>query len=696
VKLESETRTENTRARLELLYHISRELAAQLELSTVLQRVLFLSLQTLKGMSGSIIVLNDQEEPVDSAIIYGGQFFDQTTRQLQDTLDQGLAGWVVKNRQAVLVGDTSKEPRWLPRKYDDTQRNGPKSSVCSPLLARERLVGVMTLTHPSPNFFSSEHLDLIQAIADLAGIAVMNARYFDETQRSARVMTALVESASSISASLNLDEVLERILDQIIQALQVEAVSLALIDKEINDLEFRAAVGKKSTEIIGERIKMGEGIAGWVAQQGESLIVPDTAKDPRFNPQVDERTGYHTHAIACAPITSPSGVIGVLEAVNPKAGNFDKDALLVLNGIGSIAGTAIGHAQLFEQVEAAHRRYLDLFEDSIDPIFLTNEHGLIIEANLQAGAITGLDMQSLLGKNIQVFSPLDWDEFNKRIVDAPAGETHSYESTLQDIQENEVPVEIHVRQVHFEGVNRLQWIFRDITERKDLDKMRDDLIAMIYHDLRAPLANVVSGLDMLETVVPVDDDPSIKTVLDIAIRSTERVQRLSHSLLDITRLEAGQVLGSLKAVPASMLVLEAMDAVHHLAMGKHQRLATAVPDDLPPMKVDEDMIGRVLINLFENAIKYSPAEGEISAGAEVKDDLITLWIDDSGKGIPAEERERIFDKFSRLESKSTSAARGMGLGLAFCKIAVEAHGGKIWVEDRPDEGSRFIFSLPLS
>ena len=317
----------NHRASLDLLYHISRELTSALDLRTVLERVVFLSMRNVGAISGSIIVLDDNGKPVESAIITGAQVHNHTTQRLRSTLDNGLAGWVVRNRQPVLITDTSQDDRWMLRKYDTDEGTSPKSAVSAPLFARERMIGVMTLVHPQPGFFSDEHLNLVQAIADQAGIAVLNARLYAESQRQARVMTALAESAATITASLNLEDVLSRIMDQISQALDVEGVSLALIDPEENTLVVRAATGPVKDLLINSCWEIGQGIAGWVAQEGQGVIVQNVAEDPRFDPMVDQRTGFKTQSIACAPLRYRGQIIGVLEAVNPNSGDFDPDAL---------------------------------------------------------------------------------------------------------------------------------------------------------------------------------------------------------------------------------------------------------------------------------------------------------------------------------------------------------------------------------
>jgi NtrC-family two-component system sensor histidine kinase KinB len=681
---------QDTRASLDLLYEISREIAAALDLRTVLERILYLSTENVGAISGSILVLDEDGQPADSAIITKGQFHEHTTHQLRITFDQGLAGWVSRNRQAVLIPDTSKDKRWVRLPDDSVLRTGSKSALCVPILARDMLVGVVTLVHPALDFFTQEHLYLLQSIADQAGIAVLNARLYTESQRKARVMTALAESAAVITASLNLEDVLQRILEQISQALRVEVVSLALIDHKTRELEFRASTGKVEQSVVGIRLRMGQGIAGWVAQEGRGVIVPYAYEDSRFYPGVDEQLHFKTEAIACAPIRLREQVIGIMEALNPKEGVFDPDALTVLTGIGSLAGSAIRHAQLFEQLQAAHIRYRELFEDSIDPILITNWDGNILEANRQAGEILEIETQELLSMSIEQL--VDQEKLGHKFEKLTTGETLTYESSLRTDRGREIPVQVYAREAPIEGVSHLQWILRDITERKNLDNLRNDLVSMIYHDLRSPLANIVSSLDVLESLTPEEADPAQKSLLDIAIRSTERIQRLTNSLLDIRRLEAGQPIGSRQIVSPTHLIHEAVETVQPIVDNKKQAISLGIPDDLPEVWVDPDMIQRVLTNLLENAVKFTPPGSKIYVGARSDRKDVFIWVQDTGPGIPSNQHARIFDKFTRLHGKD--GPKGLGLGLAYCRLAVEAHGGRIWVENGPDIGAVFKFTIP--
>lgn len=674
------------RTSLELLYHISRELASALDLPTVLERVLRLSIENVGATSGSLIVLDQQGALVDGAIVVESRLHGASARQLQPTLERGLAGWTARNRQPALVMDTSRDERWLPRPGSG-KGDGARSAVSVPILVRDELVGVMTLSHPTPGFFDEEDLSLVQAIADQAGIAMVNARLYAESQQKAHVMAALAESASSITSSLDLDEVLQRILEKTSQALQVESVSLALIDPDQRELVFMACSGAEREKLCGQRLPLGEGVAGWVANEGRGLIIPDVKKEKRFSPSIDRQIGFKTRALACAPMQAGDQVIGVLEAINPQEGRFDQDALKVLTGIGSLAGTAIRHAQLFERIQAVRRRYWELFEDSIDPILITDLEGNIQEANRQACRLTGISAQDLLSLNIQELGIVQPDKVGENFSMIPPSEPLSYEGCLSLPHQPSVPVQVYARRVSIDNTPQFQWILRDLTERKKLESWRDDLLAMVYHDLRSPLSNVVSALDMLEMLLPLEEYPSAAPVLQIAARSTQRIQRLTNSLLDIRRLEAGQPLGERRPTSPRSLAEDARAAVQP---GKCQEIELAVPDELPDVLVDGEMVRRVLINLLENAVKYTPPSSTITLGASQRPGEVEMWVEDNGPGIPPTERERIFEKYARVERNN----KGLGLGLAYCRLAVESHGGRIWVESEPGNGACFRLTLP--
>lgn len=510
---------------LELLLNTSRELTTALDINTVLKRVLYLSVKNVGAERGMLIVLDEKQHPEQAAIIFKGQLIRYTIPELYAIIEQGLAGWVLRERQPALVPNTKNDPRWLSRPDDQADQTGAKSAICVPLVAREEVVGVLTLVHPKPDTFNQTHLELLQAIADQAGIAVKNARLYDSLQ-------------------------------------------------------------------------------------------------------------------------------------------------------------------------AATQRYRELFEQNIDPIFITDWNNRILEANHQAVFVSGYSMEELTKLSIADLHAMQKESLGKNNQQLNQESIVTYESEMRLRDNRLLPVNVYVRKVSTTQGDQLQWILRDISERKELDGLRTDLSAMIYHDLRSPLSNVVSSLDMLQTILPPKSKEAIQPVYSIAVRSIGRMQRLISSLLDINRLEAGQPITNQKEFDAVQMVNESLDAVQPTVEGKEQQVNVELASDLPKVYGDEDMLRRVLINLLDNATKYTPIQGKIAVKAWAEAGLIFFSIQDSGQGIPAEWREAIFDKFTRIQAERFP--HGLGLGLAFCRLAVNAHGGRIWAESEVGQGSRFIFTVPAA
>jgi signal transduction histidine kinase len=195
-------------------------------------------------------------------------------------------------------------------------------------------------------------------------------------------------------------------------------------------------------------------------------------------------------------------------------------------------------------------------------------------------------------------------------------------------------------------------------------------------------------------IISPENAAGVKSVLSIASRSTDRMQRLINSLLDIHRLEAGNPIITQSAVDIVKLAEEAIEVVQPLAEGKQQTLESHLPANLPAVWVDQDMVRRILINLLENANKFTPMQGHVRLGGMRDGDMVRLWVQDTGQGIPREAQDQIFEKFTRLQAERFP--KGLGLGLAFCRLAVQAHGGNIWVESQEGKGSRFMFTLPVA
>lgn len=228
---------------------------------------------------------------------------------------------------------------------------------------------------------------------------------------------------------------------------------------------------------------------------------------------------------------------------------------------------------------------------------------------------------------------------------------------------------------------------------QELQRVRQETSDLVIHDLRNPLSIIYGVLSMLEMVLPKDSLENNRELLNMAHSSAARMQRLIDSLLDIAKLETDEFPLNVMSTNLRALVEDAVKREAFPAQLANVTLETVIPSDLPAVVIDPDKIDRVLMNLIDNAIKYSPKDAPITVSLDYQQDCVTVSVTDRGRGIPPEERERIFERFAQVPG---DRPRGFGLGLTFCYLAVAAHGGQIWVEPGPDGvGSSFMFTLPL-
>lgn len=605
--------------------------------------------------------------------------------------EDSLMGQVLFRKRPLVIDDVQEVSGWV--MSEDLKRSDEvRAWIGAPLLVLDEAVGLLTVSCSTPFAYSFLEVQVVDAFANQAATAVANAQLFAESQRQIDITVALADTAREVSASLDLDDVLSRILSQTLKTLDVEAASLAVIDESTGLLEFKSAKGEVADEMVGIRLEKGEGIAGWVLENDEPIIVQDVKTDPRFFSEVDRQIGFVTLAIACVPIRVHDEVIGVLQALNPRRGEFEPTILDILMGIAGMAGTAIQHARLFTETQAARKRFTGLFEDSIDPILLSDLDGRLTDANVSAQNYLGRDAGSLENYRVEDLHDIPSKDMIPSFDKMNAGDSHSYVATLLHMDGSELPVEVYVKQMDVEDQPVLQWIIRDMSERQALDQLRADLTSMIFHDLRSPLGNIISSLEVMKSSIQ-EDDELLGPVISVAQRSSRRLSRLIDSLLDISLLEEGKAVLYKSVVSLNTLVNEAVEEVLPTAEAKGHEITFKEDENIPKLEIDIDMIRRVIINLVENAVKYTPSGGNIDINVEDLGDKVQVGVRDTGSGIEVKDQLRIFDKFARVERKGRS--KGLGLGLAFCRLAVEAHGGEIWVESETDQGSTFFFSLPV-
>ncbi|MCA9959310.1 MAG: GAF domain-containing protein, partial [Anaerolineales bacterium] len=609
---------------------------------------------------------------------------------IDDIMSHGLAGWVIRQQKPYIITDTRTDEHWLPRPGHVTTVE-PWSVICTPFITHNRAIGALTIHKAGINQFDEQDLSLLAAISNQAAATIENARLFEQSQRQLQVSALLYEASKVINSSLDINEIMQHLLSQMNELLHAEAISIALVDKQSNELVYQVAAGIGSEKIVDMRLPSNQGISGWVMEHNEPVLVNDTQQDPRFYNRGDKRTGYSTRAMICAPMQSKGEVLGTIQAINPTKNNFTKQDLELLVNLANIASIALANAQQFSLTQAAEARYMNLFQDSIDPIIITDLSGIIVEANRNAFIFFGYQRGELLSKNIADLHPISAKL--PQAAEIKKNEIKRFQSQAINKQKRSLHVETYVKRTVFADTEVLQWIHHDISKQLELEQMREDLTAMLFHDLQSPLGNVISSLELMRYEIT---DSLLLSMLDIAFRSSQRLQTLVRSLLDINQLEAGHPVRTLNEVDVESL----FDYVWEVEEPNFDRrgieFRREIELNLPFLYIDEDMIRRVLTNLVDNAIKHSQDSQRITVvarHAEGDPQKLLIAVQDEGVGIPPEFRNSIFEKFERIKTKT--ASKGLGLGLAFCRLAVEAHGGRIWVDDAPSGGASFNFLLPI-
>jgi signal transduction histidine kinase len=229
-------------------------------------------------------------------------------------------------------------------------------------------------------------------------------------------------------------------------------------------------------------------------------------------------------------------------------------------------------------------------------------------------------------------------------------------------------------------------------ELQQLDQLKSDFVTLVSHELRAPLTNIRSGVELaLETGEAAPDD--VLETLTLVKTETERLSHFVETILDLSALEAGRFPLTLQPVPLPEVTRVVISRFSR--GGDVERIQLELPEDLPPVEADEQSLTSILFHLIDNALKYAPS-GPVRVGAEEEDEGLRIWVKDEGPGIPEDSRDVVFDRFHRLDTRDNREVYGHGLGLHLCRSLATAMGGWIRVGGAEAGGASLIFWLPLA
>lgn len=466
--------------------------------------------------------------------------------------------------------------------------------------------------------------------------------------------------------------------------------------RDHNTVENAYIIGADSAEGIGRELweaLLQRGLVGYVYHSDRTVMIRNISTDPRWPQLPDVDFIPETGSAIGLPLSKGSYVLGTMLFIHPQIDFFNSERVELLEEIAQMASMAISNAMDLHAARTGDTRYYSLFDDTVVPIILTDKRGYITDVNRKACELLGQPRADLMRLPITSIHSEQDSIDSYKIDNMKAGEERSFRAAIYGAKEEHLPVSIRTRRIELDGRDLIEWVFQDVTAQMELEQLRRDLTAMVYHDLRGPLQAILGSIYKLGDVLQNHDNPAVLMLLQLGIRSTRQLHRLVESLLDVQRLEEGKAILNKQPVELRVLLTDAIQLVQPLAMQAGQKITFEMDHDVPQVDIDNDMVMRVVINLIENATKYTPDGGTIRVGATQEGKSVVISIKDSGPGIPEQMKRQIFDKFSRV--KYTDGPKGVGLGLAFCRLAVEAHAGHIWVESEEGKGSEFLFTIPV-
>jgi two-component system phosphate regulon sensor histidine kinase PhoR len=511
------------------------------------------------------------------------------------------------------------------------------------------------------------------------------------------------DSGAEVAPIQEGDVTLRRLVQRIAMILQAEKIVIMFFDRESGDLVgIPPAYGVDEERLALFKVRATQGISGLVFREGEPQIFHNAPSDPRTKkdlvsllhvengitvPLVIERRDEENRVVERTKI-------GVLHAFNKRHGeDFNDEDVRLLERMARNVGSIIANLQLYKEVVQEREELLQTFESLTSGLLLVSPERRISQINASARGIFGLG-QEVLGKPVA-----------EHIKDGTL--VGFFDSGLNG--EEPAPIEFVT---HIGGVERIFLvqgagvqneegrtlgyvvILNDVTDQKNLDRMKSSFVAMASHELRTPLTAIkgfVSTL-LMDDTFEMEERREFYQIID---HECDRLTRLINDLLNTARIEANESLRPTYGKVNTQELVEKAVVIQKQASARHNVYAK-VEGELPDVIGDEDKLDQILTNLLNNAIKYSPAGGDVIVHAKREGDYVLFGVEDQGIGIPADHLSKVFEKFHRVHNEDNRKIYGTGLGLFLVKHLVDqVHLGEIWVESEVGKGSTFWFKIPV-
>ncbi len=525
-----------------------------------------------------------------------------------------------------------------------------------------------------------------------------------------------------VSEPSALGELLADTLRRVVELLHADAGAIFVADEAARELVLASYRGLSAAFAANEaRLAFGTCMCGHTVEAGDEALylVDDTALEPRCVIGHCIQDGFRS--LLCLPLRASGRVWGLLRLHGRAPAAFDRHEARLLAFIGSQLGLAIQRTRLQEEIAQllrridAERATLDSLVGSlVDGLILVDGAGHIAYWNPSAERYLGIPAEAVLGQGLDVVDArlqagIRRGDSRTALTTgaggadaAPAFDVHTLQQALADVDscpQLELQVAapaartLQARFFPIQGRQGYGIVLRDVTNERRLDEMKSQLLSTVSHELRTPLASI-KGFASTLLRDDVQWEPAMqREFLQIIDQEADRLGELIANLLAMSRIEAGVLRMDYAGVGLAELIGETVAELRPRAAG--HTLTLDVPADLPPVWADARRVRQVLHNLVDNACKYA-AGGEIHVSARVDGSSVLVSVRDHGAGIAPDQLERIFERFYQVDGAATRRAGGAGLGLSISKGIVEAHGGRVWAESTPGEGSVFSFTLPIA
>jgi len=505
--------------------------------------------------------------------------------------------------------------------------------------------------------------------------------------RDSQRLELLLEVGRLLSSKLELADLLATVLRLASRVVDAETASLLLLDETSQELYFDVALdmGEDASKV---RLKLGQGIAGTVAQTRKAEIINEVRKDPRWSPQMDEKSGFTTSSILAVPLLLKGRLLGVVEAINKQGGAFDDSDRDAFEAFASQAAVAIDNAQLFASLKEEKFKLTTVFSQMHDGAVLTDSSGRVLLANDAARRLLGAELSDLA------------ESLKGMTLTPPFAELLASDRPFQDfsaVRPEPVMLVMAGRMTRAplaEQEGRL-FVFSDDTEASRQERLKRSFLSLISHKLKTPLASVIGFSDILLGSMDPEKTPpmtykAVKTINEQGAKVGELVDKLLH----YTIVESPDAALDLHEVSLDEAVAEALNALKEKIFAKKARVDYR-PAGLT-LSADRTLFIEAVKNIVENAFKFDPkAAPAVGMRATAEEGWVALSVSDAGPGIPPEAHERVFSRFHQVEKDFTGQKEGMGLGLAFVKRVCELHGGRVELRSTLGEGTTVTLLLPL-